>query len=518
MRYGCALVIFAVLFGAGPALAGPPYDPSGSPYPMESAAQHKTRRSISRHHETKAARHNAARHRARTTAKPAIAKVPLPKPVPRAASAATKTETANVEPAKTETAKPATTAPASGGALAGIAPAARLKIEQELFWSGDYSGAKVGGDPIKAAIEKFQRRSRAKVTGTLTGRQRDDLIAAADRHAREYGWRVVTDPATGIRIGLPGRLVPDVKSAAHGTRWSSPHGAIQVETFRYPHANLAKLFAQEKKQPASRKIEHSTLNADNFSIRGTQGLKYFSVRAVERDGEVRGFVFLYDQAMGGVVAPVIDAMANAFAPFPRHALPFATLDSKVAYGTGLIVGADGTIVTARRVTQACQVIVAGGLGNAERVAADKAHGLALLRVYGAGKLPALALPRTEAAPSGKPVAVTLIGIPGPKQRDGGKEPAEIEAWRAGGDSIVLQKPMPLAGFSGAAALDAQGRFLGMMATRSYALASAEPGLPPVQLIPAATLRDFLAAHGVTPTDAPGGNARAAVIRIICVRK
>ena len=50
----------------------------------------------------------------------------------------------------------------------------------------------------------------------------------------------------------------------------------------------------------------------------------------------------------------------------------------------------------------------------------------------------------------------------------------------------------MAGFSGAAALDAKGQFLGIMETRNFALASAEPTLPPVRLISAATIRAFLA--------------------------
>ena len=75
----------------------------------------------------------------------------------------------------------------------------------------------------------------------------------------------------------------------------------------------------------------------------------------------------------------------------------------------------------------------------------------------------------------------------------------------------------MAGFSGAAALDGQGRFLGMMEMRNAVLASTEPAAPPVRLISAQTIRGFLAAHNVAALR-DSGDAKASVVRIICVRK
>ena len=85
---------------------------------------------------------------------------------------------------------------------------------------------------MEAAIRNFQKRNKSKITGVLTAEQRAALISAADSHEQEFGWSVVVDPATGVRIGLPSKLVPNARDAAHGTRWSSPHGEVQVETFR----------------------------------------------------------------------------------------------------------------------------------------------------------------------------------------------------------------------------------------------------------------------------------------------
>jgi hypothetical protein len=75
----------------------------------------------------------------------------------------------------------------------------------------------------------------------------------------------------------------------------------------------------------------------------------------------------------------------------------------------------------------------------------------------------------------------------------------------------------MAGFSGAAALDAQGQFLGMTEMRNFVLASTELAAPPMRLITAAAIRDFLAAHSVG-IGSHDGDAKESVVRIICVRK
>ena len=45
--------------------------------------------------------------------------------------------------------------------------------------------------------------------------------------------------------------------------------------------------------------------------------------------------------------------------------------------------APGHIVTSREALDGCYVVTVAGIGGADRVAEDKASGLALLRVYGA---------------------------------------------------------------------------------------------------------------------------------------
>src|SRR6185437_5540854 len=155
------------------------------------------------------------------------------------------------------------------------------------------------------------------------------------------GWRLVTDPATGVLIGLPDRLFTQTHDAPHGTLWSSPHDEVQVETFRIQKPDWKALFERMKSQPRTRRVQTSSLQDDSFTISGTQGLKDFAVRAAQRDGEARGFSIIYDQAMEGIVAPVVARMTNAFTAFPEQSAPFASPTKTVLYGTGIAVSARG---------------------------------------------------------------------------------------------------------------------------------------------------------------------------------
>ena len=402
MRYGPFLVMLALLVGATPALAqdSPGIIPGPKPAEAKPAQKHVRHKAAAKAKpaEAKAANQSDKPAKAKTeAAKPAAPKPAAPKAAtvkPAAPKPATEKAVA-AKPAepKTPAAEP------SPDALSAVPPGERQKIQAALLWSGDYIG---GDDPMATAIKNFQKRHKAKVTGVLTPSERADLIAAAKRYEDEFGWSVVVDPATGIRIGLPTKLVPHARDAAHGTRWSSTHGEVQVETFRIkePGLTLAALFEREKKQPATRKVESSALHDDTFVITGMQGLKMFSVRAKMRDGEARGFTIMYDQMMETIVAPATAAMVSAFSPFPERSAPYAALARSVEYGNGLVVSAQGHIVTDLKLTQGCQVIVASGFGDADRVAADPDNGLALLRVYGQRKISPLSLAH-DAPKSGK---------------------------------------------------------------------------------------------------------------------
>jgi hypothetical protein len=251
-------------------------------------------------------------------------------------------------------------------------------------------------------------------------------------------------------------------------------------------------------------------------LSGLQGLKKFYVRGTFRGDEVRILTILYDQATENTVEPVVIAMSSAFNPFPSGAQIAGPPPRKsVEYGTGVVVSDDGAILADREITDGCLAIAIGGSGNADRVAEDKEHDLALLRIYGARGLKALDL-TSGAAKS----AVELTGIVDPQNQGGGAAVSSVKAAAAqiGGGADLALSPPPALGFSGAAALDSDGKFAGI-ALLKPSLVAGPPNAAPAQaaLVPADTVRAFLKANGVI---ASGGSpdARTSVVRVICVRK
>jgi hypothetical protein len=326
------------------------------------------------------------------------------------------------------------------------------------------------------------------------------------------GWRIIDDLVTGARLGLPSALVPKTAPARMGSRWTSGQRQIDIETFRLHEGALAALFDDEKKV-RRRTVEHSTLTPDSFVMSGMQGLKRFIVRVQSNGSELRGVTILFDQAIEGVMAPIAAAMANTYQGFPDPgAAPPPGLRRSVEYGTAIVVSGRGDVIAPAQVVDGCQSITIAGLGHAERIAEriaeDKANDIALLRVYGAQNL----LPAALGGDSGTGDDFTLVGIADPLAQAGGGAVTRASAHR----STQGLDPAPKLGFSGAAAVDAQDRFAGMVDLQSTAVAGAG-AVSQVTLIPVETLRAFLQAQNVALTNSRGAIDQS-VVRVICVRK
>jgi hypothetical protein len=402
-----------------------------------------------------------------------------------------------------------------------MAQAERQAIQSDLAWTGNYNGAINGevSDRMVAAIKAFQKDRGAKQTGVLNPQERGTLADAAKRLQDNVGWKTVTDAGSGVRLGLPAKLVPQQSSDANGAKWSSSTGTIQIQLARRKEANpaTAKLADQEKKEPAGRKVEYSAVKPDFFVLSGMQGLKKFYVRGQFKDSEVRILTILYDQATEGTMEPVVIAMSSAFNPFPTGAQVLGPPPRRnVEYGTGIVASEDGAVVTDRQVVDGCMSIVIAGYGNADRAAEDKEHDLALLRIYGARGLKPLGL-GNGAAKSG----VEITGVADPQNQGGGAVASRVKALITpiGSGNDLALTPAPGLGFSGAAVQDGDGTFAGIALLKPVVVAGPANGAAPMQaaLVHADIVRDFLKANGVAAT-ASSSDAKASVVRVICVRK
>jgi peptidoglycan hydrolase-like protein with peptidoglycan-binding domain len=401
-------------------------------------------------------------------------------------------------------------------ALAAIPEANRLAIQADLAWLGTFEGlsAEEIGARTLDAIKAFQRRNGGKETGVLSDQERALLADAATRREATVGWRLIDDSATGARVGVPEKLVPRASTARTGSRWASALGQVQIETFSLHDASLPALFEQEKKS-SQRQVGYSALDPDSFVIIGEQHLKKFIVRAQSSGGEVRGVTILYDQATEGTMASVAMAIADTFVGFPdSNTGPAIGHKRGVEYGSAIVVSNRGDLLSTADVTEECQSITVPGLGHADVIASDKTNDLVLLRLYGAHNL----VPAPLGGNGAVATELILFGIADPLA------PAGTDSVSSAAAELTAQGlgPSPSPGFSGAAAVDGQGRFAGIVALKSAVVAGAIPVAPQAMLVPAAAVRAFLAAQGVTTTSISlvAGNAAMdrSILRLICVRK
>jgi hypothetical protein len=426
------------------------------------------------------------------------------------------TATAKPKQVATSPARPALQSPAETANA--MAQAERLAIQSDLAWVGQYNGAISGevSERMVESIREFQKSTGGRPTGVLNPKERI-VLAETARHRRENaGWKIVTDPPTGVQLGIPIKLVPQQTSDANGTKWSSATGTIQILVTRRKEANptTAKLAEREKKEPPGRNVDYTVVKPDFFVLSGLQGLKKFYVRGTFRGDEVRILTILYDQATENTVEPVVIAMSSAFNPFPANAAPAPR--KTVDYGTGVVVSEDGAIVTDRLVTDGCLAITIPPHGHADRIAEDKQHDLALLRIYGVRGLKPLDMTSNQVSKAN----VELTGIADPQSQGGGRAPSTMRAAvtlsGSGGDLALT--PAPALGFSGAAARDDNGQFAGIALLKPVTAAGPVAATAAQSvLVPADAVREFLKANGV---NAGGSSTDAAtsVVRVICVRK
>ncbi|HXH43079.1 MAG TPA: serine protease [Bradyrhizobium sp.] len=398
-----------------------------------------------------------------------------------------------------------------------MAKAERLALQSDLAWVGQYNGAITGdvSERMVNAIKEYQKAKGGKPTGVLNPQERAALAETARKKQENVGWKIVTEPTSGARLGIPGKLLPQQASDANGSKWTSPTGTVQVVLSRRKEANptSAKL-AELEKEPSGRKVDYTVVKPDFFVLSGLQGLKKFYIRGTFKGDEVRTMTILYDQATENIVEPVVIAMSSAFNAFPSGPLAGPPPRKTVEYGTGIVVSDDGAIVTDRLVTDGCLAITIGGYGNADRLAEDKEHDLALLHIYGARGLQPLSLAGAAASTN-----VDVVGIADPQSQGGAAGVSSLKATLAAGTNISSALSPPPVGFSGSPAVDADGKFAGIALLKPAMVAGPATSVPTSQamMVSAEAVRGFLKAKGVSP-NGTSTDAKAAVVRVICVRK
>lgn len=412
---------------------------------------------------------------------------------------------------------------AAQAAFEALPPAERLAIQNDLIWAGAFNGAVSGsfGPLTFRGINTLKGAAGAAADGILTQADRRALAqrAAAGRDA--VGFRLINDERTGMRIGIPTRLLPKAGATpAGGGRWQSADDRVTLDTSGGPATEPLDIQFERATTAVvpGRKITYKLLRPDFFVITGETATGKFYRRLAAGPGGLRGFSIGYDKALSAAIDPLVIAIAASFEPFPTgpapsagsaiasaagatQAAPVSTPQAPAAraterYGAGIVVG-NGLVLTAIGATDPCKALRVGGR-PAKLRAKDDASRLALLEVDGiaAGTAPGL---RSEAL--GDQANVVLIAY---GNSDGQRAAMALpgQGVRIGSGAAVFAPLQP--GQVGSPAFDRQGRLAGLVTadpSDKFLVAGVAPQRA-YTLADGAAIGPFLAKAGLTlPTAA-----------------
>jgi hypothetical protein len=197
-------------------------------------------------------------------------------------------------------------------AFLALPEATRRAIQESLVWLGLYNGTSDGdfGKRTRDAIAAWQKNARATADGVLGPSLVRAVLAAGDRARDAVGFRMVTDPKTGARIGAPTKLF------ARGAK---------LEFVSDASDDLAALYAKLSAETPARKVAYKAMKPGAFFVvSGQDGATKFYVRCDKAEGAsppIRGFVFSYPAQAAADFDRVAVAVANSFQAFPGSAPP-----------------------------------------------------------------------------------------------------------------------------------------------------------------------------------------------------
>lgn len=355
--------------------------------------------------------------------------------------------------------------------------AERKAIQTDLIWAGQFNGAVSGSfGPLTFKAINALKGARGPADGVLLPADRAALAKAAQTARDAAGFRLVDDDKTGVRIGIPGKLLPkrDVTPSG-GSRWQSADDKVTLDTSASPPGDdLAALFekATAVNPNSARKITYKLLRPDFFVITGETPTGRFYRRISAGPQGLRGFSIGYDKALAPTVDKLVIAIAASFEPFPTGPAPVAgtpvassagptsappltqpAARANERYGVAVLLS-DKVALSAAAAVDGCRSLRAGG--RAAKPRAKDASGLVLLDLDGTGtaKLPALA---GQAPGAGEALVLVAFGD------DAGKRAAVAlpgQFARIGSGATVTAPLQP--GQAGSPAFDRQGRLVGLV--------------------------------------------------------
>lgn len=267
---------------------------------------------------------------------------------------------------------------AARAAFEALPEADRKAFQEALTWTSGYSGVPDGtfGRQTFEAIASLQQSAGKPPTGILSPFDRKAVVDAAQKAKDLVGFAVVDDPRSGVRIGVPARVLPKQETNSNGgSRWQSPDGKVTLDTRTAPpDATLQSLFDRNVAiQSPGRVVTYKVFRPEFFVIAGETPTGKFYTRYAAGPNGLRGFSIGYDKAVAPQVDRFVVAIANSFIPFPPPAAPAAVAQAPAPaapapvppaaqarlIGTGLVVGPRRVVTTAA--VEACRDLRVLGL-------------------------------------------------------------------------------------------------------------------------------------------------------------
>ena len=226
---------------------------------------------------------------------------------------------------------------AARAAFEALPEADRKAIQDALVWTGDYNGTLDGafGKRSFDAIRAFETRSRLTADGILTPAERDALLAAAQRQRDAAGFAVIDDRRTGIRIGVPQKVLADRSETPDGSLFRARRGGGALTTDFIPATagtDLKDLYADLSAATPGRRITYKVLRDSWFVVTGEEGADRFFTRFAATAAGLRGFTVAYPASAAATFDRLTIAITNSFEPEPE-----------AASATTATAGADGAV-------------------------------------------------------------------------------------------------------------------------------------------------------------------------------
>lgn len=354
--------------------------------------------------------------------------------------------------------------------------AERKAIQTDLIWAGYFNGAASGSyGPLTFRAINALKAGKGAPDGMLAPAEREALGRAAKAMRDAAGFKLINDERTGVRIGIPERVLPRREATpAGGSRWQSADGKVTLDASASPPGeDLAAAYekAITVNPNVARKITYKLLRPDFFVVTGETPTGKFYRRLAAGPQGLRGFSIGYDKALSPSVDKLVIAIASSFEPFPTGPMPSeqprlaATQPIPLAgataaparaterYGVAVAL-ADTVALTAASAVEGCRALRVGGRPARLRLK-DDASGLALLDLDGGGTAaPAL---RGDAMTDRENLVLIAFGD------DAGKRsPVALpgQAVRLAGAPAVFAPLQP--GQGGSPVFDQQGRLAGLV--------------------------------------------------------